>query len=79
MSASQAIEFVCMEFFNPAIDYQECDEKARNIAVNFRVADLGRHWGRCDESSRKRSLTSRQIFHPQAALYAQLHDPHTAC
>jgi 5-methylcytosine-specific restriction protein A len=37
MSASQSIGFVCKEFFDPTIDHPECDEKARNIAVNFRV------------------------------------------
>lgn len=37
MSASQAIEFVCKEFFDPTIDHAECDKKARNIAVNYRV------------------------------------------
>jgi hypothetical protein len=43
------------------------------------IADLGRHLGRCDVSSRKRSLTGVLIFHLQADLYAQLHEPHTAC
>ncbi|EBA04046.1 HNH nuclease [Rhodobacterales bacterium HTCC2150] len=37
MSVSQAIEFVCEDFFDPTIKHPDCDEKARNIAKNYRT------------------------------------------